>query len=111
MNEAIFEAMPAIIFVQGADGTFLEWRGRRANLRFEPEQFLGRRFRDVFPEPFSDLVEGHLKRVLERDAPVYFEYLLEDASGEARAYECRMVPLEAGKVLSLITERAAPPAG
>ena len=106
LNRALLETLPGLLFVQDAEGTFLEWRGNQRNLYLEPEQFLGRRFRDVFPRPFSDLVEAHNRNTLGSGSPEGFEYELEDASGHPGVYECRMVPFEAGTVLSLITEKA-----
>jgi hypothetical protein len=106
MNKAVLNAIPGLVFIQDSEGTFLEWRGDPRNLRMEPEPFLGRRFRDVFPKQFADLVEGHILGTLDHGSGDYFEYELEDSSGIQRFFECRMVPFEPGKVLSLIAEKS-----
>ena len=55
--EAMLTAMPDLMFHLTSDGTFLDFRSAKSEqLYLSPEQFLGKRVREVLPTPASDII-------------------------------------------------------
>src|SRR6185295_2509332 len=54
-NTAILQAMPDLMFVIGADGTYLDFHARdRSQLFVPPEVFLGRTVREIMPPALAE---------------------------------------------------------
>ena len=114
-NRLILEAMPGLLFVLDKAGTFQDWRGQPAQLKFQPAQFLGQHLETLFPKPFSRHVQSQIETTLGTGAPGWLEYVMDREAGGFTGYEVRMVPFAEETVLALVTEsaptrwQAAPP--
>src|SRR4051812_48819980 len=54
-NRAILRAIPDLMFVQTADGVYLDYQAKDArDLLLPPSEFLGRNMRDVLPPELSE---------------------------------------------------------
>jgi len=104
--DALFPAFPALLFLFDAEERFVDYR---AGLPlFAPaELFLGRRIRDVLPDPARSLLSDALERARSGGSMATVEYSLPTASG-ARHFEARILPLAAGRTAALcldVTDR------
>ncbi len=106
-NEALLSALPDLLFVLSADGTFLDYHASRADLLFvAPDHFLGRRPEEVFPPAFAAEVRDLVRRTVERQALQVLEYEL-PLAWQARHFEARMVPFGKDRVLCVIRDITA----
>ena len=102
-NSAILRAVPDLMFVFDRDGTYLDYHARDPGLLFvPPSAFLGRKIRDVMPPALADLFMDGLARVSTDAEPVVVEYDL-PIDGR-RYYEARMLPVDHGRVLSMVRD-------
>ena len=107
-NNAILRALPDLMFVQTRDGVYVDYNARDEALLFvPPSQFLGRKMRDIFPAPFSAMIEEKIQRLFDGEEPVIVEYEVPIPSGELRQFEARMVRCESDKFLSIIRDITA----
>jgi len=101
---ATFNALPDLIFIMSRDGVYLDFHTRALKaLLVPPEQFLGRRLRDVLPRHLVPRFEHALEEALATDATVLVEYSL-DIQHVPREFEARMVRWEGDRVLSIVRE-------
>jgi signal transduction histidine kinase len=102
-NSAILRAVPDLMFVNDRDGTYVDYHARdRRLLLVPPDVFMGRTIRDVMPPSLADRFMDALGRVSEGTEPVVVEYeLLLD---ELRHFEVRLLPVDHGRVLSIVRE-------
>ena len=101
---ATFSALPDLIFIMNRDGVYLDCHTRDLKaLLVPPEQFLGRRMRDVLPPPLVPRMEHAFEAALASNATVLVEYSL-DIQGEPRDFEARLVRWEGDRVLSIVRE-------
>jgi PAS domain S-box-containing protein len=100
--EAIFPAMPALLFLFGPDDRFLDFR---AGFRVfaPPEAFLGRRVDEVMPPPIGEQAREALARARAKGKPIELEYVLPEPDGEHH-YSCLILPLRAGRAAALCTD-------
>ncbi len=101
---AIFRMVPDLMFVMSRDGVYLDYHARDPrDLFVPPEQFLGKRFRDVFPPDLTALFERHFEQALASDEPVILEYSLPMAGGE-RHYETRLVRCDNETIMTIVRD-------
>ena len=107
-NSSILKALPDLMFVQDAQGNFLDYHARDPKTLFAPpSEFLGRNMREVLPpDILGRLLEG-FELALSTDEPQAVEYKA-FIGGEERVYECRLVRSGANKILSVIREITEP---
>ncbi|HUL61121.1 MAG TPA: ATP-binding protein [Anaeromyxobacteraceae bacterium] len=99
--DSIFPALPAYLFLFGADDTFLDCRAG-ARLFVPPDTFLGRRVDEVLPAPLGARLRDALARVRGSGEPVTFDYTLPEPDGEAH-YEALILPLRGGRTAAFCT--------
>lgn len=106
-NRAILRAMPDLMFLQTADGVYIDYHvADPVQLFLRPEQFLGRNMRDVLPPELLRAIEPAFAQAAGATEPVVVEYDL-NMPGGVRRYEARLLGQD-GRVLTLvrdITER------
>jgi len=103
-NRAMLRAAPDLMFLQTRDGIYVDYHAPDENLLLlKPEQFLGRRMRDVLPPWLATLFEEAFDRLSSGAAPTIVEYPLV-LGGEEHHYEARIAPCGAGHVLSIVRE-------
>jgi two-component system cell cycle sensor histidine kinase/response regulator CckA len=105
--EAVFDALPALIFLIGADDTFSDYRaGRGIELFAAPESFLGRGVDEVLPRPLGTDLRAAMGRCRTTRSQEILDYCLPFPAG-TRHFEARLVPLDGGRVAVLVTESTA----
>ena len=103
-NRAILRAIPDLMFLQTADGVYLDYQAKDPrDLLVPPAEFLGRNMRDVLPPELSESLTSAFRRARETEEPQAVEYRL-TLDGEVRWYEARIVITEGDKVLSVVRE-------
>ncbi|MEJ2208004.1 MAG: PAS domain S-box protein [Anaerolineae bacterium] len=103
-NRAILDALPDLMFIQSRDGTYLDYYAASTEALFvPPEQFLGKRPDEVFPNEFATVL-GHLvEQAILTDTTQLHEYQL-PIDEQTRSFEARIVPYGQDRVLSIIRE-------
>ena len=92
------------MFVLSRDGVYLDYHAADEKTLFvPPEQFLGRRVRDVMPAEIADRFERALADVFESACPVVFGYTL-DLRDSTCAYEMRLVRAEDDTILAIVRD-------
>ena len=103
-NRAILNAQPDVMFMQSRDGTFLDCHAADIDRLFAPPQeFLGKKMQDIFPEDFTAILLDLIEQVLITGEIKIYEYELSIA-GQARYFETRIVPCGEDQVLSIIRD-------
>ncbi len=106
-NRATLRAVPDLMFVVSRDGVYLDYYAADENMLFAPpEQFLGRRMRDVMPGGLGERLERAFADVFESHHPVVVEYTL-DMHGSTYAYEARLIRAEDDTVLVIVRDVTA----
>jgi PAS domain S-box-containing protein len=96
--EALFEALPDIVFHLSANGIIMDYKAHSAaDLYTPPEQFLGEPVQAVMPEPVSQVLQAAITRVQQTNALVTVEYHLADQD-----YEARIVPHMEGQMMAIV---------
>ena len=102
-TQAILTALPDLMFLQDADGTYLEYYARDPKqLYVPPQRFLGRKMCDIMPEELAERFGAAFKQVLASGA-VCVEYPLM-MDGAIQYFEARIVPCGDGRVLSIVRD-------
>lgn len=88
---SVFEALPDLYFRLAADGTILDYRGRREAVYVPAEQFLGKRMQAVLPAPVGERFSAEIDALGTGTPDGYrrFEYVLPMPAGE-RHFEARL---------------------
>jgi len=89
-NRDLINAIPDLMFVLSADGTFLDYKtDPTGTLLLPPEAFLGRRVTEVMPLPIADQVMSHIEALLRTGIMQTFTYQL-PINDQIEEYEARM---------------------
>ena len=100
---AILGMHPDLMFVQTADGVYLDWYANdTTRLLARPELFMGRNMRDILPSALAELFTDAFARVKPGE-PATVEYTLE-MNGGPRRFEARCVDLDGDRVLSIVRD-------
>jgi len=102
--QAILQAFPDIMFVVNSDGLYLEYyASEKHQLPVPRNQIIGRNMKDVFPPADVEMHLGNLKKCLQSNEIVEYEYSLR-FSEQKQFYEARIVPMSNQTVLYFIRE-------
>jgi PAS domain S-box-containing protein len=107
-NRALLDALPDLMFRIGRDGTYLDFKGKAADLAAPPETLIGSKVHDILPHEAANRIMRCATKVLERGTrleTVEYELRLQDVD---RYFEARVVPSGDDEVLLIvrdITER------
>ncbi len=89
-NRALLAAIPDLMFLLSADGTFLDYKDDPSGtMLLPPEAFLGRRVTDVMPPPLADLVMRHVEQLQRTGEIQNFTYQL-PLGDRIEEYDARM---------------------
>ena len=103
-TDAILRVMPDLMFVIRADGVYLDYRARSVtDLFLPPEQFIGKRIRDLFPEELSEPFERGLEKAMSSSEPVTIEYALA-IEGEEHHFEARIVRRDEEAAVTIVRD-------
>ena len=104
-NRAILEAVPDLMFLLTRDGVFLDYHVRDPkDLFVPPEQFLGRKMRDVLPPQLAEALLERFGRA-EQGEPQILEYGL-DTHDRHGWFEARIV-LTGDNILTVVRDVTA----
>ena len=100
--EAVFRALPDLVFRTDAGGRLVDYSaGRLSDLYVAPEAFLGKTFTEVLPGEVGRALGDAMARAHEGAAVVSLEYELEMAGG-AMSYEARVIPFLEGQTITVV---------
>jgi|GEM_PF-454201 len=103
-NRAVLRALPDTVFLQDAEGAYLDFHARDPGaLPFPPEEFLGRNMRDVLPPEIERGLRDRIRQARESGDTAVLEFSL-PVRGEARSFEARIVACGPGRVLSVVRD-------
>lgn len=102
-TQALLQAIPDLMFLLDAEGTFLDYHGSKSGLYLQPEEFLGRKATEVLPLEVAELTMQGIDNALNRGAPQTYEYdiMIDDRK---RSFECRLVPSDKDEAVAIIRE-------
>ncbi len=93
----MLEAMPDLILLNRADGTYLAYYTNDTNrLHAPPEQFLGKTLYDVFPPAIADHKLQMIRQALHTGQTTFYEFEFDD-----HTYEVHVVPLGPDEAMSM----------
>lgn len=103
-NRAIISAIPDLMFIQNYDGVYLEYHARDKDLLlFEPDNFLGKNFRDVLPLELVKLFNDIFNEVIRTKDIQICKYPL-DLKGFRHYFEARFIAYDDDRILSTIRD-------
>ena len=106
--EAVFSALPDLLFRTDANGRLVGYNaGRASDLYATPESFLGKTFVDVLPPDVGAAISQTIERAQRQASIESVEYALRVPSGD-QWFEARCVPLAEGHTVTVVrnvTER------
>ncbi|MZQ75334.1 MAG: transporter substrate-binding domain-containing protein [Peptoclostridium sp.] len=99
--QAIIDAMPDMIFIVDSGGVFIDYlsQTQREDLLIQPEDFIGKRISDLFPEDITSKFMKGINVVKNTHKNTIVEYSLGNTH-----YEARYVPLSESRILSIIRD-------
>jgi PAS domain S-box-containing protein len=101
-SKALLDAIPDMIFSINASGVFLNFKAALEDLYVQPEMFIGKNVREIFPEWFSSLIFEKINLVMATGSLDSFEYELAIPARGMQSYECRMIPSSADEVIAIV---------
>jgi PAS domain S-box-containing protein len=102
-NEALVNALPDMIFRLSRDGVYLDYHAKdRSVLIAQPQDFLGKKVWDFFPE-LEDKVKHAVEKALETGTVQIIEYPVRIAD-QVRDFEARFVTSGEDEVLAIIRD-------
>jgi len=100
--QAIFEAIPDLLFRLSADGIILDYKAQSTlDLFLLPELFLGQSIQSVMPDRLGEQILRLLGEALATGKPTQLEYELPMPTG-LKSYEARLVPLGQDLVVAIV---------
>ena len=87
---ALLEAIPDLMFRMSRDGTYLDFKGDRADLAAPPERLLGAKAHDILPRTVADKIVIGIEEALDTGKVVTGDYKL-TLDGVERMFEARIV--------------------
>jgi len=101
-NRALLHALPDMMFLMSADGVFLDYHARNEeDLLMPAESFLGKNFREIFPESLAGIHALAQERALKTREMQVIEYPLR-IRGKLAYFEARVVPCGQNRVLAIV---------
>ncbi|MGH9314820.1 MAG: ATP-binding protein [Vicinamibacterales bacterium] len=102
-NRAILAALPDLMFLQSADGVYLDYHAKDPGaLLLPPERFLGKRTEDVLPPDLAARFARGFARATD-DQPFVMQYEL-PIQGEERTFQARVVRCDGDKLLTIVQD-------
>lgn len=102
--QALFKALPDLMFLLSHDGIYLDYFASAAHLLFvPPEQFLGHHVREVMPPEIAEACLRGVQQVQRTGKLQILEYSLL-IRGETHYFEARLIPYEANQIIFIVRE-------
>jgi len=105
---SFLHAFPDLMFLLRGDGTYVDFQPTKDIRPFvPPEEFIGKKVRDVLPEAVAVPAQYLISRALATGEMQYFEYVL-PIDGLPRKYEARILPSQPDEVLAVVRDTTGP---
>lgn len=103
-NQALLNAMPDAMIRLSEDGTCLEYKAsRQIALLFEPEEFLGRKIVDAFPDALAKRTMSFIRKALSTNEVQVYNYGL-SIQGKIHYFEGRIMHVWKDEVLLIVRD-------
>ena len=100
---AMLNAIPDLMFRINRQGTFLDYKADIIDLFDQStEGFIGKRYQDIMPPEFANMVKGKIEKTLESGKIQTFEYQLQIPGKGMQEYEARMTPSSPDEVIAVV---------
>jgi PAS domain S-box-containing protein/putative nucleotidyltransferase with HDIG domain len=100
--QGIFKALPDLYFRMSADSTILNYMaGRTEDLYLPPEQFLGKKIKEILPKPVGNRIAKAVREALRAPDLVTVEYML-PVLGREQYFEARLLPFSGNQVIGVV---------
>jgi len=101
---ALLDAIPDMMFLNSADGIYLDYHApRAAALAAPPEVFLGKHMREVLPPDLCTEFEAAITQVLQQGISITHEYTLV-IQDQPHQFEARLVKCGTDEVLTVVRD-------
>ncbi len=100
---AILSVIPDLIFIIDKELRFIEYKARKEELYTKPEQFLGKKISEVFPEELSKIFTAAILRTFDSKELNIVNYKLPLEKGYG-FYEARIIKISDKHVLILVRD-------
>jgi PAS domain S-box-containing protein len=99
----IFESIPDLFFLVDRDTTILDHKGKEADLYLPPEQFLGKKLKDIMPAEIGELSLNAVNKTIKTQKPQLMEYSL-PIKNKTRHFEARYLYFSEDRVAIFVRE-------
>ena len=99
----IFEAIPDLFLLISADGTYVDYKGKRDDFYVPPEEFIGKKIDDVIPTGLANRFKLCIKKTIETQQPQIIEYNL-PSKGHAHHFESRFLFFSKNQVAAFVRD-------
>jgi PAS domain S-box-containing protein len=101
---ALINALPDLMFIINSLGVFIDYKAAREDLTYQTQSIIGKRYRDIMPPEFADLIDEKLKIALDTKEMQIFEYELPLSGKGVCQYEARMVPGRTDEAITIVRD-------
>lgn len=102
--QAMFDAIPDLIFRINNKGIILDYKADIQDLYYQKGSINGKKHSDILPSYFVKQLDENIKKTLESDQTQTFEYFLEVPNIGQRKYEARMSKSGKNEVTILVRD-------
>ncbi len=103
--QAMLRTIPDMLFRVNRQGVFLDYKADSKDLYVQSESaIIGKRYRDILPQDFADLIDLKLRATLETGTLQTFEYQLPLPGRGVHDYEARMAASGSEEVTAIIRD-------
>jgi len=100
--QAIFQALPDLLFRLDTDGTILDYKaGNASELYVSVDEFIGQKVQNILPSDVGLRVHDAIRKANKTKSLATLEYSLPMPGGE-QTYEARLLPLPEDQIISVI---------
>ena len=100
----LVNAIPDMLFRINRDGVYLDFKGAIDDLHYQNHEIIGKNNRDITPPRFAELVQKYIDLTLSSQELQEFDYELEVPGKGLRAYNARMVAVNADEVVAIVRD-------
>ncbi|MCZ4693879.1 PAS domain S-box protein [Ancylomarina euxinus] len=101
----IISSIDDLIFILDMDGNYIEYfKSENSDLLLNPEDFLGKNYRDIMPEFIVELVDKAYEHILKGNKTYCQDYKI-DVQGKIEWYNSRNTPLKnkKGEIIGIVS--------
>lgn len=100
----LIEAIPDLIFRLSADGVYLDYEAKEADLYYRSDTLIGKTVADTLPPEFAEQSMYYINLAIETQEMQTFEYQMYMPGRGMLDYESRIVPIDDDEVISYVRD-------